>query len=123
MANGVIAGLLKWGQQRPARREAQIHRLEEVEMSGKVFQIIVVIALVAAALLIVKPIASANVVASADQQARHQYRLTEHYGEAPQQSVAQQSMRPCEERYGEAAQPVVSARLTHLYQMGERYGE
>ncbi len=93
-------------------------------MSGKrVFQILVGIALVAAALLVVQPIAKANTVALANQQALHQYRLTERYGEVPQQSVSPQSMHLYEERYGQAAEPVISPQLMHLYQMGERYGD
>jgi hypothetical protein len=114
-------------------------------MSGKrVFQIIVGIVVVATALLVVQPFTRASGSSFENQQALRQYQLSQQKDAAdaavaPQAlrlyqlseqkdgvagpAVAQQGLSLYEHRYLQAAQPVISPELMHLYQMGERYGE
>ena len=95
-------------------------------MSGKrVFQVTIGIALVLVAVLAAQPFARAGGFSTANEQALHQLRLTERYGESAPAQVSQKALRldQFSERYGESARPAISPQALRLQQLSERYGD
>jgi hypothetical protein len=144
----ILVGNGKWGKLPGAKlvttkgRGAEMrksNRLEEVEMfTNRLFKVTIVVVLVVVGLLALQPFAKASetpkanpAASQSDQQALHEYRLTERYGEVPA-SLAQISAEQAahenrlREWYGDVPQnlaQITAEQAAHNYNLSERYGE
>jgi hypothetical protein len=115
------------------------NRLEEVEMfTNRLFKVTIVVVLVVVGLLVLQPFAKASEAPNAnpaasqsDQQAQHEYRLTERYGEVPQSLVLSNADQAAHdyrmtEWYGDIPQALVlsaAEQAAHAFRMTEWYGD